>query len=71
MISKLTELLSSDEKWIIIDSDGGEHELSEGVTGTPKKIDPKSDIFELLHINPKYITFENLLKLHEVFNDTI
>src|SRR5208283_1894332 len=71
MIEKLNELLSTTEKWVIEDKDGGVHELSEGVAGKPKKIDPKSEIFDLLHINPKYITFENLQKLHLVFNDTI
>ena len=71
MLNKINELLESGEKWVIIDSEGNQHELSAGVAGTPQKIDPKDDIYKLLGINPNYITFENLLTLDATFKNII
>ena len=71
LIEKLGDLLESSEKWVIVDAEGNIHELSEGVAGTPKKMNPKEEIFELIGVNPKYITFENLRNLDTIFKDII
>ena len=67
IIEKLDELISTAEKWVIVDSEGKEHDLSEGVMGTAKKVDPKQEIYELLGVNPKYITFDSLISLDTTF----
>lgn len=71
IIEKLGELLESSEKWVIVDSEGKSHELSAGIAGTPKKVNPKDEIYEMLNINPKYITFENLKALDSIFKTII
>ena len=71
MLNKINELLSTSEKWVIIDNEGIQHELSEGIAGIPQKLDPTDEIYELLGINPKYITFENLLFLDSTFDSIL
>ena len=71
LIETISELLESDEKWVIVDHEGNIHELSEGISGTPLKINPQEEIYKLLGINPKYITFENLKNLDNIFKSVI
>ncbi len=71
LIETLSELLDSSEKWVIIDPDGIKHELSDGIAGTPVKINPQEEIYKVLGINPKYITFENLKSLDTIFKSII
>lgn len=71
LIETLSELLDSTEKWVIVDSEGKSHELSEGIAGTPIKINPQEEIYKVLGINPKYITFDNLRNLDNIFKSII
>ncbi len=71
LIEKISELLESSEKWVIIDSEGNIHDLDEGISGTPLKINPHEEIYKLLGINPKYITFESLKNLDNIFKSII